>query len=238
MTRYGLASHVFVCRSEAHVVVLDIRQDRYFMLDAARTATLAQLLPGWPGTPATSDTDSQTAPEHAAAPLLKRGWLLEASNCSKAATPPTVRPSQSELLTGLDEMERMNIDLRIVIRFLGAFLFAKFALRRHSFERVINRVRDRKAAHWAGGQPLDIVRARQLVQIFVRLRMFLISHQDKCLQDSLALLEFLAGYNIFPSWIFGVRTKPFSAHCWVQYEDLAFNDVAEHVSTFIPIMVV
>ena len=60
----------------------------------------------------------------------------------------------------------------------------------------------------------------------------------KCLHDSLALLEFLARHGIFPDWVFGVRARPFVAHCWVQYEDMVFNDTVEHVTGYIPIMVV
>ena len=48
MARYGLAEHVFVCGDEEYVIVLDLKQDRYFTLDAMRTAVLAPLLPGWP----------------------------------------------------------------------------------------------------------------------------------------------------------------------------------------------
>ena len=48
MARYGLAEHVFVCGDEEYVIVLDLKQDRYFTLDATRTAVLAPLLPGWP----------------------------------------------------------------------------------------------------------------------------------------------------------------------------------------------
>jgi hypothetical protein len=54
----------------------------------------------------------------------------------------------------------------------------------------------------------------------------------------LALLEFLARYEVLPRWVFGVRARPFVAHCWVQYEDIVFNDTVEHVASYTPIMVV
>ena len=46
MARYGLATHVFVCRDEDYIVVLDLKQDRYFALDAAKTAALSPCCPG------------------------------------------------------------------------------------------------------------------------------------------------------------------------------------------------
>ena len=61
--------------------------------------------------------------------------------------------------------------------------------------------------------------------------------QDR-LYDSLALLEYLARYGIYADWVFGVQTRPFAAHCWVQHGDIVFNDTVEHVSGYTPIMVV
>src|SRR6266436_2624685 len=48
MARYALAGHVFVCVSDEHLVLLDLKEDRYWALDAAQTAGLAPLVPGWP----------------------------------------------------------------------------------------------------------------------------------------------------------------------------------------------
>jgi hypothetical protein len=67
---------------------------------------------------------------------------------------------------------------------------------------------------------------------------FLFSSKDECLYDSLALLEFLARYRIYPDWVFGVQTRPFAAHCWVQQGDIVFNDTVEHVTGYSPIMIV
>ena len=41
--------------------------------------------------------------------------------------------------------------------------------------------------------------------------------------------SFSPGTRSFPRWVFGVRARPFVAHCWVQYEDMVFNDTVEHV---------
>jgi hypothetical protein len=82
------------------------------------------------------------------------------------------------------------------------------------------------------------VATRQLVESFIRFRVFAFSSRNECLFDSLALLEFLARYDIHPDWIFGVQTRPFAAHCWVQSDDVVFNDTVENVSVYTPIMVV
>jgi hypothetical protein len=238
MARYGLAKHVFVCADEEYIVVLDVKQDRYFTLEAARTAALRPLLPGWPAPPAASSSSDgpEIAADEAAAPLLRQGWLLELPATSKEATPARLAPPQTELL-GDSTAESARIGVRAVLNFVFAAVFAKLALRFWRFERLIRRVAARGAAQPDGGS-FDVVRARQLVDIFGRLRVFLFSHREECLHDSLALLEFLARYEVLPRWVFGVRARPFVAHCWVQYEDIVFNDTAEHVTSYTPIMVV
>jgi hypothetical protein len=244
MARYGLAKHVFVCGDEDYVIVLDVKQDRYFTLDATRTAALAPLLPGWPAPRVSGKSSEESdlgtpdlAPDEAAAPLLRQGWLLESPSPSKEATPVRPLPPETELLAGVT-VEGAAIDARAVFTFVFASVFAKLALRFWRFERVIRRVAERKAAHQGAEDVFDVVRARQLVDIFGRLRVFLFSHREKCLHDSLALLQFLARYGIFPGWVFGVRARPFVAHCWVQYGDIVFNDTVEHVAGYTPIMVV
>jgi hypothetical protein len=111
-------------------------------------------------------------------------------------------------------------------------------LRTWPFERVIRRVKRRKELLGPKARPLDAKRARKLVEAFARYRVFLFSSKDECLYDSLALLEFLARYGIYPDWVFGVQTRPFAAHCWVQHGDVVFNDMVEHVRGYTPIMVV
>ena len=92
----------------------------------------------------------------------------------------------------------------------------------------------------AGGptrQP-DMERARELVETFFKLRGFFFSSRSECLFDSLTLLNFLAHYGRTADWVFAVQARPFAAHCWVQLDDIVFNDTVEHVSGYTPIMVV
>jgi hypothetical protein len=52
------------------------------------------------------------------------------------------------------------------------------------------------------------------------------------------LVNFLAGYGVFPQWVFGVKTDPFYAHCWVQQGSFVFNDTPDYIRGFSPILVV
>jgi hypothetical protein len=46
------------------------------------------------------------------------------------------------------------------------------------------------------------------------------------------LLEFLAARGLAADWVFGVRTWPFSAHCWVQAGGIVLNDTVERVAPY------
>jgi hypothetical protein len=238
MARYGLATHVFVCRDEDYIVVLDLKQDRYFALDAAKTAVLSTVVPGWPAA-AQQATDAAVcgATEEALRPLLLRGWLLEESKGGKEAT-PVRRPRPERQLTGDGDSRAEKVGLRTLFAFVVASIFAKAALRFWPFDRVVRRVAQRKTRYSNANVPLGLERARRLTEAFERMRVFLFSSRNECLHDSLAVLEFLARYRIFPSWVFGVRARPFAAHCWVQDAEVVFNDTVENVSTYVPIMAI
>jgi hypothetical protein len=238
MARYRLASHVFVCRDEEYIVVLDLRQDRYFTFEAAKTAALGVEVPGWPAS-APANADPSRPVDEVALPLQRRGWLLEKSRDSKDATPVKAPTPEAELVEGGDFARApVKIGPGMLFSFVTASLFAKFALRFIRFERVVNRVARRRGRRADANQPLDLERARQLVAAFGRMRVFLFSTRDECLHDSLAVLEFLARYGLYPNWVFGVRARPFEAHCWVQHAGIVFNDTVEQVGTYVPIMVV
>ncbi len=236
MARYGLAKHVFVCRDEEYIVVLDLKQDRYFALEAAKTAALSTELPGWPAA-APEETVPNSTIEQVAAPLLRQGWLVQLPAESKDATPIRVPTPELDLLVDTAHVSA-ELTVRTVFAFVAASIFAKFALRFWALERVIRHVAERKARHGNPSTPLDLERARRLMNAFRRLRVFLFSSREECLHDSLAVLEFLARHGLFPTWVFGVRARPFAAHCWVQHADIVFNDTVEHVGAYTPIMAV
>jgi hypothetical protein len=239
MARYSLAEHVFVCLNGEHLVFLDLKADRYWALDASRTAGLAPLVGGWPvaGSGAAATEDSLSEETIAVIDVLKgRGLLAATPAPGKDATPVRAQPPASELISEAEESAGRTVATWWT--FFCAALIAKFVLRTWPFERVIRRVRRRKAGADSEVAAPDLQHARKLVEAFARYRVFLFSSKDECLFDSLALLEFLARHGVYPNWVFGVQTRPFAAHCWVQYGGIVFNDTVEHVSGFTPIMVV
>lgn len=59
-----------------------------------------------------------------------------------------------------------------------------------------------------------------------------------CLFRSHMLLTYLNRLGHDPRWMFGVRTWPFRAHCWLQQDDVALDDEAERLAAYTPIMAV
>ena len=240
MGRYWLADHVFVCIDDAFLVVLDLKQDRYWALEASGTAPLSGLVPGWPVKPLDAPIVGSSDPEEAqeiAEKLLEQRILSDSEAGGKDATPVRVTPPARELLS-TNEHNAATSRPGALRNLIAAAISAKVALRLGRFEKAVHRVQERKRK--AGGRTtqLDFERARSLVEQFFRLRVFLFTSKSECLFDSLTLLNFLARYGIFPDWVFGVQARPFAAHCWVQLDEIVFNDTVEHVGGYTPIMTV
>ncbi len=239
MARYALADHVFVCLNGEHLVLLDLKEDRYWALEAAHTTGLGALVGGWPVRAVDASPGAEVpTPETAAAleVLRDRGLLTDSVPPGKDATPVAATIPVQELVAQTGQTAGGAEG-----GWLGFFVAsakAKIILRTWPFERVIRRVKRRKDLVGPKAAQLDVERARRVVEAFTRYRVFLFSSKNECLYDSLALLEYLSRHGIFADWVFGVQTRPFAAHCWVQHGDIVFNDTVEHVSGYTPIMVV
>ncbi|WP_336978407.1 lasso peptide biosynthesis B2 protein [Brevundimonas nasdae] len=62
--------------------------------------------------------------------------------------------------------------------------------------------------------------------------------QGACLHRAFLLLSMLRASGADATWVFGVRTWPFSAHCWLQVGDAVLDDDPERVFLYTPILAV
>jgi hypothetical protein len=60
--------------------------------------------------------------------------------------------------------------------------------------------------------------------------------QGECFFRSFMLLNFLRLAGLGASWVFGVKTWPFQAHCWIQAGETVLDDACERVAQYTPIM--
>lgn len=82
---------------------------------------------------------------------------------------------------------------------------------------------------------LDIERIAGLTTVFVAWLPW-VPWQGACLYRAYVLRSLLRAAGQDARWVFGVRTWPFSAHCWLQVGDLVLDDDLDRVATYKPIM--
>ncbi len=236
---HQLSDDVYACLSDDRIVFLDLRKNEYLCLNPHNTQIAISLFSGSTRsdiTPAkekraTDDEDTRLVVRA----LTNRGLLAQSGTNGNEATSVRFQAPESFLLP---EGGRPMPTVRPGhwTAFLHASLTASWKLRWYSMQRTVRSIENRKQrrdnTQATGNEPL-----RELVAIFHHLRPFYV-RKYLCLYDSLALVEFLAHYRLFPQWIFGVKTGPFNAHCWVQENDCVLNDAVEYVRGFTPIMAV
>ena len=238
---YFLSPHVHVCVAGKQVVLLDLERDKY--LSMAFAHPIGRWVRGWPVTPTDPGVIREEAPSGESGAesrllekMLAQGLLVKDASRGKEAS-PVVAESPRFAMVEHDLVSRPRTTLAHLWRVCVAYTSAKWALKRRPIKEVVQAARLRKSRQ-SSASTLDAGTLRPLVTAFVHLRPLFYTAKDACLLDSLTLVNFLAGYDFFPQWVFGVKTDPFYAHCWVQHEDFAFNDTPDYVRGFSPILVV
>ena len=239
---YFLSPHVHVCVAGKQVVLLDLERDKY--LSMARASPIGRWVRGWPVPPpdvvATNEvmapaTESD-AENRLLAKMIAQGLLVRDASIGKEASPVIAEPPKYAMVE-YDLNSRPRATWAHLWRLCTAYTCAKWALKRRPIKEVVQAARLRKK-RVSSATVITTATLRPLVTAFVHLRPLFYTAKDACLLDSLTLVNFLAGHGVFPQWVFGVKTDPFYAHCWVQQGDFVFNDTADYVRGFSPILVV
>jgi hypothetical protein len=214
-----LPDHVHAVAIDADAVFLDTTADVYFCL-AGAGALMTIGLDGLVGV---------REPE-AAAPLVEAGLLVVGG----AARAPTLPPAAT---TGLAMHGRPMTPTRLV-KALHANADAAKAVAQLTFADILGLARHGRAAS-AVAEPLPLNSHAVLSEAarFARFAPWL-PRGGVCLMRSLQQLLYLRGLGYAPTWVFGVRTWPFQAHCWLQADTVVLDDHVEHVRAFAPILAV
>jgi hypothetical protein len=235
---YCLSRHAFICFSNEYCVFLDLRSDKYLCVEQEKMDLLGNCLRGyWNAStpPSHSHPSSDSEAGELARQLVSRGLLTVAQAESKPVSPVQTQRPTSSLLQDLNGVTSTHSPIELV-RFFRAGFTATRNLKHRSLEDVVKAIAQRTLGRRDAAE-LDLPQVRRLVGTFVSLRSYF-PRSYLCLFDSLALLEFLAFYEQFPTWVFGVNGNPFAAHCWVQYDSIVLNDTVESVAGYTPIMAV
>lgn len=211
---FSVPDHVRVADVDGDLVFLDARRNLYACVARGAAITLRD--------PKASDDLDLSVRD-----MLEEDGLIS-RDAASLAWRPLVRPAPVCDFHDL-AADRLPVTPAVLARLLAAAIGGWSQLILPRPERWLQR---RRCAF----PPIPATRAASLAAQFYRLRP-LLPRSGKCLASSLILLGFLKAHGIDADWVFGVRTFPFDAHCWVEYEGVVLNDSAEHARWFTPIAV-
>jgi hypothetical protein len=228
--------HAYVDADAA--ILLDLAQDVYVGLDARQARALEMVVVGWPKRGQEEQVDEAEAlklAEH----LVGRGLLTLDQGKARVPTLSVVPPVEHAMVYRY-ELDQPQVTPDHVLRFLRACAIAVILSRVHSFRRIIHAIQRDALDHRTAVSHATV---RELTQIFYWLRPFAYAKSQRdlkgrCLFDSLVLFKFLSAYGVYPSWVIGVRTRPFAAHSWLQIDNYVLNGTPEYVSSFKPILAI
>lgn len=228
MVEYFLPHHVHFCWRGDALVFIDLRQDDYILVNDHDTIAFRRLFTN-------HDDGLGFELPHTMQGLLGAGLLTMDRTAGETVAPTKIQLAMEGLID-TDSILHVNLIASHIWHFLAACTTATVRLSWGRLESTVKNVEQRKT-HRASLKPFDMARARELTAIFHKLRSFF-PRNYLCLYDSLALIEFLARYDIFPTWVFGVKLEPWAAHCWVQEGPFTFNEGVEEAAHYTPVMVI
>lgn len=209
-----LRSDVFAACIEEDVVLLDGGTGEYLCLPSAAPAFAFA-----DGKPPTI-VDADLAQDALAMGLVGLG------DQPRISTPPVLRDLPTDPVGAIHLGERLDA--------VGAYWTMVRRYHGRPFPELIAYARAHRQAEPSDAiTPAHIVRA----QAFRRMLPWA-PFQGVCLYRSFFLLTFLRRSGLDATWMFGVRTWPFEAHCWLQIGDLVLDDTLDHVRRFSPILAV
>lgn len=216
--KHFLPDHVHAVAIDADVVFLDTAADVYFCLAGAGELLAVR-----------ADGVVTAGEPKAVGPLVEAGLLTVVGDARARALPP---PASRSLSTGASKMTPGR-----AIKALSANVRAARAVSDLAFSEILDMAARVPAEQANADRPARPARLEADAARFVRLAPWL-PHSGVCLMRSLQLLLYLRTLGHTPAWVFGVRTWPFQAHCWLQSGDVVLDDHLEHVRAFVPIMAI
>lgn len=215
ITQAWLPGHVHLAWRGDDIVVLDTCNDAYSCLIGA----------AWHVQPA-DRADAVLAHTEILDELISAGLVTLQPPSDKRASSRTPTKTLSPCLTS-----RTSDALAVALNAIDG----GFAFRGRAFAELIAPLPPRQIASPDGSESFE--RLHRLVSAFCTLLPWL-PYQGQCLHRAFMLRRLLAGQGLHVDWVFGVRTWPFMAHCWLQADDVLLADDLDRVLGFTPILVV
>lgn len=220
----GLKLDTSYCVTNNRAVFLDLSTDRYVCLPPDLEGAFLNLLQDPPGT----KTD-----ESAQSLLIDTGLFIRNPDTRPFVAPAAIPTPKRSLL---EQDEPTCLAMHVAVATVSQ-LITTLRLRNQSLGRTVIRLRRQKANGHAFPHDVSDAEISRYVRAFLMTRR-LIANQNRCLQRSIALVDYLALFGLYPTFVIGVRMQPFAAHAWVQFGETVLNDYLDEVLVHTPILVV
>ena len=236
---FWMPPHTRVCVTATGAVLLDLKRNRYFGLGYREARSLYTLAANWSAASMSSGRALEPMqPDDAARladALIKAGFLT--ADPPTEAGPPITSIDSAAMLTsvGYELAAAPQLHLNHILAFLRACIWAKRAVDSRLLYSIACEVAKSKAGLT---HDIDLQHTVELVSLFRRLRPYAFAAKDQCLFHALALLKFLAHYNIFPTWVIAVRPTPWAAHSWLQSGSFVLDCNPEEICEYTPILAI
>lgn len=155
---------------------------------------------------------------------LETQGLVSRDEAKPERRSPPALPSQP-----LPDATRLLPTLRDIALF--ARVWADTAARRPTLQTLFDRYGNRS------GRGGDLSAISRRVEVFRQL-LPCAPAVGACLFQAEVLLKFLRADGLDADWVFGVRTWPFLAHCWLQSGDFSVSQRPETLTLYRPILVI
>lgn len=236
---FWMPPHTRVCVTATGGVVLDLKRNRYFGLGYREVRSLRSLATNWSAAATPAEYPLEPMPIDDAArladALVKAGFLMPVAPTEAGPTFTAIESNATLTSVGHELSAPAHVHLGHIVAFLRACIWAKRAVD----SRLLYSIACEVAAEKAGStQTIDLERTIALVSIFRRLRPYAFAARDQCLFHALALLKFLARYDIHPTWVIAVRAAPWAAHSWLQLGSCVLDCNPEEICEYTPILAV
>ena len=214
---WQLASGTGYCEVGGDLVFLDLARDKYFSMRGEDRAAFDRLRGRGP-----NDSEAMTR--------LVRTGLITRSEQATQIDPTAIDVPFSDLTSFPDGRASPHMAFSAAL----ALRWARRAMKPERIPATVAGLAERKRAI---GVPGAQDAAAAVAKTYAACR-WLNPVPPRCLIDAFALDHILLRRGIVVCLVFGVRTSPFNAHCWLQTPDTILTGSAAEARNFTPILAV
>ena len=214
---WTLAPSVGFCHAGGDLIFLDVRSDRYLQLCGERRAAFERLCAREP-----NDSDAMQG-------LIATGLF------ARSEAPTAIAPIEMEVPeTDLAAAPIPRTGLPFIAAAARSLYWARKALLPKRLAATLDGFAATKRAREEGSDDLGLA---ALASAYADARRW-VPVPPRCLVDALALYRLSLRKGFAPTLVFGVRSHPFAAHCWLQSPSAVLTGTAEEANNYRPLLAI